>query len=78
MNELELIVKDTKCTLEDASNYLSARTMFFRSVVSSNEKLEQYLEAYILASRKLYPKVIKLSPEGLFINNYPVYRTGEQ
>lgn len=72
MNELELIVEDTKCSIEEAVNYLSARTMFYRAVMDSNEKLEKYLSTYIQASNILYPKMLKISPEGLFINNRPI------
>jgi len=72
MNELELIVNDTKCSIEDAVNYLSARTMFYRAVVNEQEKLKEYLSSYMNASNKIYPPILKISQEGVEINHSPI------
>jgi hypothetical protein len=41
MNELELIVNDTKCSIEEAVNYLNVRTMFYRAVADEQDKLKE-------------------------------------
>ena len=70
MNELELIVQETKCSIEDAANYLSAKTMFYRAVFFEQDKIKRYFDEYTQASDRLYnKKVIKISEEGIFINN---------
>jgi hypothetical protein len=73
MNELELLVNDTKCSVEDAVNYLSARTMFYRAVFFEQDKIKDYLKIYTEASNRLYGrKVVKISKDGIYINNIAV------
>jgi len=73
MNELELIVNDTKCSIEEAVNYLDARTMFYRAVFFEQDKIKDYLKIYSEASNRIYSKkVIRLSPDGFYINNMPI------
>jgi len=72
-SELELIVNDTKCSVEDAVNYLSARTMFYRAVFFEEDKIKDYLKVYTEASNRIYSKkVIRLSPDGFYINNQQI------
>jgi hypothetical protein len=78
MNELELLVNDTKCSIEDAVNYLDARTMFYRAVVDEQDKLKRYFEEYTKASNRLYgARIIKINEDGIYINNIPI-RTEKQ
>jgi len=72
-SELELIVKDTKCSIEDAVNYLDARTMFYHAVFFEEDKIKDYLKIYTEASNRLYGrKVVKISKDGIYINNIAV------
>jgi hypothetical protein len=72
-SELELILNTTKCSIEDAVNYLSARTMFYQAVFFDQEKIKPYFREYIQASDKIHnAKVIKINQYGIYINDHQI------